>query len=367
MSDGVVTAEAEAPIEELLAPLLQGDFILTDGHGAVSRWESNAARLFGRRSDEVVGRSIFDALLASGGGEWRRHLDGEGPQPMPALEATARRGDGSEFDVELLILPVPMSRSVDASRLLQAMGSDLSPADRLARLEHEHPSVLDCFTAAARGEERTEERLAGLIVTFSAPDEVLPPEPEPEPVPAAPVVGPTEDSLLRVGELEREVAALREEVAATLALAEQALALSEESHLHGERHRHEFSQGADASTFKGEVRERPHLDGFDDSPQPKALIGLDGHFDFLNEEFEALVGYPEWAFRRARWPSIVDREKLVEHRAVMAALTAGDFDEARVETVYLHGQGLLVPLAGTLELIRAEDGSPSQVLLTVDA
>ena len=63
---------------------------------------------------------------------------------------------------------------------------------------------------------------------------------------------------------------------------------------------------------------------------------------------------------------MADRDNLVEHRRLLAQLAAGEVEQARIETLYLHGQGLIVPVHGTLELVR-EDGSPNHLLLTVDS
>ena len=98
-----------------------------------------------------------------------------------------------------------------------------------------------------------------------------------------------------------------------------------------------------------------------------AVIGLDGHFELLNSGFEALVGYPEAEFRRARWPSAVDRDNLVADRELLAGFAYGELDEARVDTIYVHGQARLVPIAGQLELTRDADGSPAGILLSVEA
>ena len=104
----------------------------------------------------------------------------------------------------------------------------------------------------------------------------------------------------------------------------------------------------------------------DDSAQPLATIALDGRFESINPAFESLVGYTEADFRHARWPSLADREKLAEHRALLARLATGELESARVETVYMHGQGLTVPVKGKLELVRTEGGAPRHLQLSVD-
>ena len=165
--------------------------------------------------------------------------------------------------------------------------------------------------------------------------------PEREELPV-PVVGEPEERLSRIGELEREVDELRERADAALELAEQALALVE--------HR---SAPARPPPVAAEG-------------QPQATIALDGRFETINPAFESLVGYSEADFRHARWPSLADRENVAEHRALLARLATGEIESARVETVYMHGQGLTVPVKGTLDLVRADDGSPRHLRLSVD-
>lgn len=93
-----------------------------------------------------------------------------------------------------------------------------------------------------------------------------------------------------------------------------------------------------------------------------ALIGLDGHFRELNPRFCEKVGYAEWEFRKAMWPSVSDRRNLEAHRELMRSFSAGDLDEAPVETCYMHKQGLLVPMAGAMSLVRDAEGEPLPTL-----
>jgi PAS domain S-box-containing protein len=103
--------------------------------------------------------------------------------------------------------------------------------------------------------------------------------------------------------------------------------------------------------------------------QAVALIGLDGSFTRLDDAFCSLLGCREEDLRSARWPSIIDRENLAAHHEVARALRAGEIDSAYVETVYMHAQGLLVPIAGTVSMHRGggdADGAPTHFLFRAD-
>ena len=285
------------------------------------------------------------------------------------------------------------------------------------RLRRDNATALESMLAAATDslEGSDDSRLAGLVVTFRALGETPwvqePAEPAPQPEAAPAAVGPAEEQLLRVGKLERaeeelrealqretgEISSLeqetaelraslereagelraamadetqalraaleqaREDAASARELAERAFALAEEAHMEAERRRPRArgasargaAQAAEPTEPEAPAREpRP---GFDDSDQPLAVIALDGRFEQLNPAFERLVGYPEREFRRARWPSLVDSENLIAHRELLVKLSAGDIERAHVDTMYLHAQGLLVPVKGDMELIRKDD------------
>jgi PAS domain S-box-containing protein len=106
--------------------------------------------------------------------------------------------------------------------------------------------------------------------------------------------------------------------------------------------------------------------GFDDAKQPMATIGLDGRFRDLNDAFTDLIGYSESEFQQAVWPPVMDRANLDKHRQQMKDMLAGKIESADIKTGYVHAQGLLVPVVGTLTLVH-ENGEPSHFLLETSA
>jgi PAS domain S-box-containing protein len=118
---------------------------------------------------------------------------------------------------------------------------------------------------------------------------------------------------------------------------------------------------------QAEAPAREPRPGFDDADNAMAVIGLDGRFRELNPKFSELVGYREQDFQTASWPPVADRAKLDQHREQMRALIAGEINSAEVNTGYVHAQGLLVPVSGTISVERDEDGEARRFLLSVAA
>jgi PAS domain S-box-containing protein len=106
--------------------------------------------------------------------------------------------------------------------------------------------------------------------------------------------------------------------------------------------------------------------GFDDAAEPLAVLGLDGRFQELNPAFCKLVGYGEEEFAKAVWPSVHDRRSFDSQREELERLAAGEVDAIRVESTYMHGQGLMVPVVGELRLTRDAEGRPSSLLLAAE-
>jgi PAS domain S-box-containing protein len=106
--------------------------------------------------------------------------------------------------------------------------------------------------------------------------------------------------------------------------------------------------------------------GFDDDAQPLAVIGLDGRFRELNPSFARLVGYQEHQFAKATWPSPHDRQHYAQQQQQLAELASGGLERVAVQSTYMHGQGLMVPVIGEITVMKGADGTPSYLLLRAE-
>jgi PAS domain S-box-containing protein len=106
--------------------------------------------------------------------------------------------------------------------------------------------------------------------------------------------------------------------------------------------------------------------GFDDVVQPMAVLGLDGRFRELNVAFARLVGYKEEDFAKAAWPSPHDRRDYQAQQEQLRQLASGEIESVAVQSTYMHGQGLMVPVVGTLRAVPGEDGLPVHLLLEAE-
>jgi hypothetical protein len=60
----------------------------------------------------------------------------------------------------------------------------------------------------------------------------------------------------------------------------------------------------------------------------------------------------------------MDRANLDRHRQQMKDMLDGSVESVEINTGYVHAQGLLVPIVGTLSIVR-EGGEPNHFLLRV--
>jgi PAS domain S-box-containing protein len=112
--------------------------------------------------------------------------------------------------------------------------------------------------------------------------------------------------------------------------------------------------------------ERAPRHGFDDATQPMAVLTLDGKFRELNPAFTKLVGYKEADFLKAAWPSPHDRRDYQEQQDQLRQLASGEVERVSVQSTYMHGQGLMVPVIGKLTAVPGEDGLPLHLLLEAE-
>src|SRR3954454_2950162 len=139
-SDPVIADVIAEPLDELLRQIVNGYFVLTDGHGAVSKWSEPAELLFGRSSEEILGLGFFETLIGGGGlppaGQaWRAFLDaGEPPRAPGKVALSGRQADGGEFPLEAVFVPVKLDEGFDFSLFLEDLSFDLPLNLMLARM-----------------------------------------------------------------------------------------------------------------------------------------------------------------------------------------------------------------------------------------
>jgi PAS domain S-box-containing protein len=96
------------------------------------------------------------------------------------------------------------------------------------------------------------------------------------------------------------------------------------------------------------------------------VLSLDGIFRELNPSFARLVGYQEHEFAKAAWPSPHDRASYQQQQEQLRQLVSGEIESVSVQSTYMHGQGLMVPVMGTIRAVLGEDGRPLHLLLEAE-
>jgi hypothetical protein len=149
------TSEA---VEELLRQLVDARFVLTDRDGAVTRWSDQAEGLFGWPGQSMLGQPLAETLA----------LDVELPVHGGRLETEARRKDGHKLQVELVLVPVLMSQSLEFNGFLEALEISAPRGNALEQLGRSHRAVLDWIGSAIAGHAEVDDgsMAAGTIVAF---------------------------------------------------------------------------------------------------------------------------------------------------------------------------------------------------------
>ncbi len=103
--------------------------------GKISQWNTQAEKIFGYSSDEVVGKTLSEIIIPTQYREahekgMRRFLAiGEGPVLNKRIEISALRRDGSEFPIELAITPIKMGNTIFLASFIR----DISDQQKLKR------------------------------------------------------------------------------------------------------------------------------------------------------------------------------------------------------------------------------------------
>ena len=87
-------------------------FINADSRGIITGWNAQAERIFGRTRAEVVGQPLDQTIIPEAYRDAHQRglahflSTGEGPVLNQRIEISALRGDGTEFPIELAIVPI---------------------------------------------------------------------------------------------------------------------------------------------------------------------------------------------------------------------------------------------------------------------
>src|SRR4051795_7087848 len=170
-----VMAETGGPVDALdglLRQIINGYFVLTDGQGSVSKWSDPAELLFDQPADAILTQNFFATLIGGqippAGQAWREFLDlGEPPRVPGTVQLTGRRGDGSEFPMEAVFVPVKLDEGFDFSLFLEDLSFELPLNLMLLRMRQQHPVVVRAVKQALETTPQPwEGRTAGTLVIF---------------------------------------------------------------------------------------------------------------------------------------------------------------------------------------------------------
>lgn len=321
--------------------------------------------------------------------------------------ASASEQELDRLLAELVFVPIKLDASFDFSRFLEDLAVELPAEELVARLRSQHPVVMQALRSALSGEiERSEGwRTAGTLIALRALADT--PGVASEAGAEAIAIAIADDALERAeaaasqataaaalvaslgARLESVEAALRDAEAERRIVADAVREIpdlrdrAEQELSHARRNPLTAAGGAAAGSDRAEPkdpsvrsltsreREPPPLErapeaGFDEDSTPLARLALDGHFRALNPAFSSLIGYPEHEFQKAVWPSAHDRGAYRDQQEQLRSLAAGELESVRVRSTYMHGQGIMVQVTGTISAVRGGDGQPAHLLLRAE-
>jgi len=169
-------ASGDEALDQLLRQIAEGFFVLTDGHGVLSKWSEPAGMLFGLGADEALrepffGKLVLRAGLSAEGEAWRAFMEtGEVPGARGRLRVDGLRPGGGTFAMEAVFVPVRLDEGFDFSLFLEDLGFQLPPELMLLRMRQQHPVVIRALRGALEAVPRPwdDARTAGTLVAFRA-------------------------------------------------------------------------------------------------------------------------------------------------------------------------------------------------------
>jgi len=135
-----------------------------DDQGVITNWNPRAEVIFGWTAGEAVGKELSEVLIPPQYREAHtrglRHFlaTGQGPVLNRRIEITALRRDGTEFPVELSILPL----KVDASYRFTAFIADITERKRAEERNARLAAIVESSEDAIIG-----KTLEGIVVTWN--------------------------------------------------------------------------------------------------------------------------------------------------------------------------------------------------------
>ena len=123
--------------------------INADSRGIITGWNAQAERIFGRTRAEVVGQPLDQTIIPEAYRDAHQRglahflSTGEGPVLNQRIEISALRGDGTEFPIELAIVPIKSHDGVSFSAFVRDIAADKQAEEERLRLSNYNQLLLN--------------------------------------------------------------------------------------------------------------------------------------------------------------------------------------------------------------------------------
>ncbi|MGI4791362.1 MAG: response regulator, partial [Janthinobacterium lividum] len=123
--------------------------INADSQGIITGWNTQAELIFGRSRTEAIGLKLDETIIPEKYREAHRQglahflKTGEGPVLNERIEIAALRRDGTEFPIELAIVPVQSQEGVSFSAFVRDISESKQAEEERERLSHYNHLLLE--------------------------------------------------------------------------------------------------------------------------------------------------------------------------------------------------------------------------------